>query len=403
MNRILLICLFPLISIQARAIDLNPFFKYNYKKEVYVVKEEFGIKKIVIPFHFNKTTTSFDFKQLLRIKPGMIRNITYTYADNASKSTQKELNEKRITAISDAFLRRLDKYAGGIFYETCIQTKESNRRQLFTGFVISFELANRNLGKTLEKELKGEKTYDNSNKDDRVFQIDTLPEYDYHLYRYEPDNSNRELKVAITKLNKYKYWKERLIVTDVTGSMYPYNKQLILWLKLNFNKNGNQYYVFFNDGDGPKKKKTVGKTGGIYFAENSDGFDNIVQTAARAMNNSTGNYEVVENDIEGIIKGTKQFEKAKNIVLIADNNAPPRDTTLFAEVEKPVHVILCGVRDDRPIREAYINLAFKSKGSIHTMEQDLFFSVKVNEGKIFKFMGKQYKVKAGRLVLYEKT
>jgi hypothetical protein len=331
----------------------------------------------------------------------MIRNITYTYADNASKATQKELNKKRIAAISDAFLRRLDKHAGGIVYETCIQTKESNRRQLFTGFVISFELANRNLGKTLEMELKGEKTDKTVKKDKRIFQIDTLSEYDYLLFRYEPDNSNRELKIAVAKLNKYKHWKERLIVTDVTGSMYPYNKQMILWLKLNYTNNGDQYYVFFNDGNGPMKRKPVGKTGGIYYAKNSDGFDAIVRTAVKAMNNSTGNYEVVENDVEGIIKGVKHFDKVKNIVLIADNNAPPRDSALFSEVEKPVHVVLCGVRDDRPIREAYINLAFKTKGSIHTMEQDLFFSVRTNEGKIFTFMGKKYIVKKGRLVLYK--
>jgi hypothetical protein len=390
-----------LFSTHISAIDLTPYFNYKYKKEVYVVKEEFGIKKVIVPFHFNKSNTSFDLKKLIKIRPGMIRNITYTYADNASKATQKELNKKRIAAISDAFLRRLDKHAGGIVYETCIQTKESNRRQLFTGFVISFELANRNLGKTLEMELKGEKTDKTVKKDKRIFQIDTLSEYDYLLFRYEPDNSNRELKIAVAKLNKYKHWKERLIVTDVTGSMYPYNKQMILWLKLNYTNNGNQYYVFFNDGNGPMKRKPVGKTGGIYYAKNSDGFDAIVKTAVKAMNNSTGNYEVVENDVEGIIKGVKHFDKVKNIVLIADNNAPPRDSALFSEVEKPVHVVLCGVRDDRPIREAYINLAFKTKGSIHTMEQDLFFSVRTNEGKIFTFMGKKYIVKKGRLVPYK--
>ena len=91
------------------------------------------------------------------------------------------------------------------------------------------------------------------------------------------------------------------------------------------------------------------------------------------MNNSTGNTELVENDLEAIEKGCEKFSQSKNIVLIADNNAPPRDTTLLDNIKKPVHVILCGVRNNHTIRTAYLNLAYKTKGSIHTMEEDLLF------------------------------
>ena len=107
-----------ILTLNVSAIDLNPFFKYKHEKEIYVVKKEFGIKKIVIPFYFNKASTSFDLKQLLRIRPGMIRKITYTYADNISKLSQKELNRKRITILSDAFSRRLDKH---VTQKSCIK------------------------------------------------------------------------------------------------------------------------------------------------------------------------------------------------------------------------------------------------------------------------------------------
>ncbi|MBT4775390.1 MAG: hypothetical protein HON99_06695 [Crocinitomicaceae bacterium] len=391
-----------ILTLNVSAIDLNPFFKYKHEKEIYVVKKEFGIKKIVIPFYFNKASTSFDLKQLLRIRPGMIRKITYTYADNISKLSQKELNRNRITILSDAFSRRLDKHAREILYETCIQTKAEARRQLFTGFVISFELPNQNLGNALESALNYDSKTSHPKKIKSIFQIDTLIEYDYHLYRYE-NHSHGEFKIAINKLKKYSYWKNRVIVTDVTGSMYPYTKQILLWLKLNYTKHSNQSYVFFNDGDGPKTKKYIGKTGGIYYCKNSDGFNNILKTAAKAMNNSKGNIDLVENDLEAIDKGCEKFWQAKNIVLIADNNAPPRDTALLVNIDKPVHVILCGVKDDRAIRTAYLNLAYKTNGSIHTMEQDLLFITQSNEGKTFTFMGNNYIVRNGKLERYEKT
>ncbi|MBT6029780.1 MAG: hypothetical protein HOH13_05705, partial [Crocinitomicaceae bacterium] len=79
------------------------------------------------------------------------------------------------------------------------------------------------------------------------------------------------------------------------------------------------------------------------------------------------------------------------------------DTALLVNIDKPVHVILCGVKDDRAIRTAYLNLAYKTNGSIHTMEQDLLFITQSNEGKTFTFMGNNYIVRNGKLERYEKT
>ena len=59
-----------------------------------------------------------------------------------------------------------------------------------------------------------------------------------------------------------------LIIADVTGSMYPYMKQVMNWWQLNFQREEKMQIVFFNDGDTtPDNQKVIGRTGGIYYCD----------------------------------------------------------------------------------------------------------------------------------------
>jgi hypothetical protein len=49
-----------------------------------------------------------------------------------------------------------------------------------------------------------------------------------------------------------------------------------------------------------------------------------------------------ENNIEAILHGIKQNHRIKSVILIADNNATPRDLELLNKVRGPTRVILCG-------------------------------------------------------------
>jgi hypothetical protein len=71
-------------------------------------------------------------------------------------------------------------------------------------------------------------------------------------------------------------FKNKIIVTDITGSMYGYMEQVMLWHALNFmtessNKSEtgkDKKYLFFNDGDGKgTSEKTIGSRGGLYFCQ----------------------------------------------------------------------------------------------------------------------------------------
>ena len=54
-------------------------------------------------------------------------------------------------------------------------------------------------------------------------------------------------------------WKKVMMVVDMTGSMFPYIGQLLVWYKKNYEGEKIKYYVLFNDGDNlPDDKKIIG-------------------------------------------------------------------------------------------------------------------------------------------------
>ena len=144
------------------------------------------------------------------------------------------------------------------------------------------------------------------------------------------------------------------------------------------------------------KPKKIGSTGGVYTIGNNYNhyaysFNKIRQTLERAMMNGHGG-DCPENNIEALLLAEQKNPNAKNIVMVADNFATPRDMKLVKKLTKPVNVIVCGVKGGN-VNTAYMDLAFKTNGSIHTMEQSLNELYKLKEGEEFDFMGKMYVVK----------
>jgi hypothetical protein len=88
----------------------------------------------------------------------------------------------------------------------------------------------------------------------------------------------------------------------------------------------------------------------------------------------------------------------KEIVLIADNWAPMRDYALISNIKIPVHVIVCGVDPRIGINTEYLDLARHSKGTIHTMEEDITGLAKIAEGMSITIGGTQYRVFAGKFI-----
>jgi hypothetical protein len=165
-----------------------------------------------------------------------------------------------------------------------------------------------------------------------------------------------------------------------------------------------KHVTLFNDGDAtPDFKKQVMKTGGIYHIPGND-LGKVNETLVKAISKGNGG-DVDENDIEAIVETIKKNPTLKEIILIADNNANMRDYLYIKNIKIPVRIILCGA-EKSPINSQYLDLAYHTKGSIHTLEGDFTDIYKTPENGIFQNGQDSYMLKKGkfeRIYLFENT
>ncbi len=183
-------------------------------------------------------------------------------------------------------------------------------------------------------------------------------------------------------------WNNMVVVMDWTGSMYSYSGQAVLWHALNFNKKRIRNFVFFNDGDKKKtREKVVGKTGGIY-AFKADSLEDVIEVMYEITQRGKGG-DWPENDIEALLYAQNYVENVKELFLIADNRSYIRDYSLIDSLKVPVHVILCG--NSFSYNLYYMNLAYRTHGTIHTIDEDI---------EDFKQLDETQKIKALHQIWY---
>ena len=203
-----------------------------------------------------------------------------------------------------------------------------------------------------------------------------------------------EKLTKITKRNKDK-WKKMLIVTDCSGSMMPYGTEVFLWHMLKYNKNNVNQFAFFNDGE--TGSQAIGKSGGIHMVKIKDH-----QKIASALNyvNSLGvkNFDNPENDLEAIIYAMDRAYNYDEVVLIADNNSSIRDFKLVKQIKHPIRIVLCGLDMENNIHPDYLELAFLTKGSIHTVEKDIENFMRDDQGRIIPIFDEKYQIQGDELV-----
>lgn len=203
-------------------------------------------------------------------------------------------------------------------------------------------------------------------------------------------------EVVIKAFDRNKQWKNCLVVTDVTGSMFPYLAQFQMWHRLNLEKNGgNHDFIFFNDGDNlPDILKTSGNVGGLYYIR-TDNYEELTTTMKTAMSRGSGG-DIPENNIEAVIEGLKKNPSITEVIMIADNQATPRDLDLLSQVKVPIRLILCGAQNG--INPAYLTMLRNNKGSLHTEDEDITDLSKLNEGQTIKLDGRTYKLTKNQFV-----
>ncbi len=192
-------------------------------------------------------------------------------------------------------------------------------------------------------------------------------------------------------------WGRMLVVTDWTGSMYSFGAQVVLWHRLHYDEHKVETFIFFNDGNKKlDKQKRAGNTGGVFYC-NPDNFDYMLKVMGVVMKMGSGG-DIPENNLEAILKGLRLSKNFDEVVMVADNHAGVRDMSLLPKIKHPVRIVLCGVSCGTPIHPHYLEIARKTGGSIHTIEQDIDALSKLKEGQIMDINGVMYKVKKGMLV-----
>lgn len=293
-------------------------------------------------------------------------SVDYVFTQYDDKKTQDELNKKRLFELYLA--------APFIFQQSMVRWRfveqmgfmhEDDAPKLFHGFVIRYQRIKPFAAAKVEdvkKEL---------------------------LQRMKKPNDSLFEKVFSRSL----HFGNDVVVADYTCSMSGYYNDMMAWFCLHqFQKQ--IPFAFFNDGDGiDNDKKIIGKTGGVHqFATNS--LDSIAKYVFETIKTGCSGDEP-ENDIEAILKAIEKNPMAESVILIADNWSDMRDYALRYLIKKPVHIILCGT--EHGINIQYLNLARETKGSVHTMKEDLDNLYKLGEGTNFKINGQEFVIRMGKI------
>lgn len=179
--------------------------------------------------------------------------------------------------------------------------------------------------------------------------------------------------------------------------MLPYWAQISILYQLNYKNEKNLQFVFFNDGDDkPDNKKVIGETGGIYYSP-SNGIDSLGRFMSMVTANGSGG-DCEENNMEALIKGTTMAKPFKELVMIVDNNSPVKDIKLLKNFRRPVHIILCGATEGW-IEPTYLQIAWKTRGTIHTIEEDITTLTRLSESQEIRIGGKRYRIMGGEFVM----
>ena len=343
-------------------IDTVSLSKYEFETDV---NPEYKTIKIEVGFGDFAVVNKKDAEVL---NNAVIKSIDLVYTKYPVEEDFTELNRRRIEYLHllcpSIFNNTMTEWR--IISQTACKN-ESTARRLFHGFYVTYKPA-----PTIESAAR---------------EVASLKD----IY-----TSKRPLRdSSVYKIFARNKWKNMTIATDFTGSMSPYIYQVLVWYKLTFATKDFTEFVFFNDGDRTNDgQKKTGKTGGIYYCKSTNK-DTVLQTAFRCSRNGFGG-DVQENNIEACLLAVEKNPNLKEIIMIADNWAPMRDYVLLSKIKIPVHVIICGLEPGIGINTEYLDLARHTKGSVHTIEEDISGLSKIAEGKTIEIGGYEYKLVGGR-------
>lgn len=185
-------------------------------------------------------------------------------------------------------------------------------------------------------------------------------------------------------------WKNVVIVCDMTSSMFPYTTQVFDWMMENVDNNNIKGIIFFTDCDSLGNETRGRLPGKMFLVKKKDELA-LWDTMFAAISNTENNKDRSENNIEALLFAQKNFPEVDEIVMIADNSSHVKDMRNLSKVKKKTHIILCGETYEKNLafQSDYVQIAKKTEGSIHTLEDDILNPANIKEMTVIR-VGKIY-------------
>jgi hypothetical protein len=375
-----LLNLFSVTEVMSQARKMSVSVNINLKVDTVRVRvfnpnttdENKSVKSIVFKMKYGESVILNPKDADVLSEAGVyVTSVDIVYTDFHKIDVQDILNRKRITELyflcPELFTQSMIRWR---YVQQLGYTQEEDAKRLFHGIVVKYIKV---------------PVYKPKSWKEMVLEIKNRTSTDTNYYKV---------------LAKTGELKNELICADLTGSMSPYYFQLFAWLSLKGSKSFHSY-AFFNDGDNaPDYSKKTGNVGGVYLF-NTNSIDSVTAQAYNCISNGSGG-DAPENNIEAALKGIKKFPEVKKIIMLVDNWADMRDYSLISELKIPVKVIVCGVSYmgiTNPVNPQYLDLARRTNGSLHTIEDDIADLATKKEGEVFHFSGNKYVLRSGRFVL----
>ncbi|OHX65769.1 hypothetical protein [Flammeovirga pacifica] len=288
-----------------------------------------------------------------------IDSVLLVYTDHPKNFDFSLLNTNRIHAFSKWFDGAIDDPV--IRWRIIKQVGGENKQdftQKFHGIVVYYDKHKRQ-DLSPEEEVKRRKHIDNKF---------------HHLVKKKlgEDQQLTETTSKVFEKNR-DVWNKAVVVSDWTGSMYPYTLDLLSWLIKERAQDQVIGFVFFNDGDTKMShQKKIGETEGIYSIRSSKVMP-VMNLMSMVKRKGDGG-DLPENDIEAILKAEKEYTDANTFILVGDNQSTVRDIELLPQVKNPIHIIL----NYAPINHLglpkvikdYKRIALATNGSIYVNDQE---------------------------------
>jgi len=335
---------------------LYPTFGLILLSLVYIVVSETPI----VEFYMNSKPLSLDLKPS---EPEEQTNIVTKSAPNTkiSEPTEEKISKLNVSPVFPELYNETQEISEQTENEVKL-SKITNKRLVFKD----------NLADDLaEKEIRfiSASAVSMSDKISRVRELGKT----YELTSYDALDRN---------IDK---WKNVVIVCDITSTMFPYTTQVFDWMNENTDNTSIKGIVFFTDCDS-LGRQTRGRLPGKMFTVRKKDELVLWDTMFAAINNTENNKDKPENNIEALLYAQKHFPEADEFVMIADNSTQVKDMKQLSKVKKKVHIILCGETYEKNLafQSDYVQIAKKTKGTIHTLEDDIENISKVKEMSIVR-------------------